>query len=65
MPKHRPKFHIYSAECPNCGSRDTKIDLWGKEKLRRLLAASIGLAVGYLPSEIPMRCCECKASFNT
>ena len=65
MRKRPPKFHIYSAVCPNCGKQDTKIDVWGAQKLRQLLAATIALGVGYLPGNIPMRCCVCKTRFNT
>jgi len=65
MRSQSPKFHIYSAKCPHCGTQDTKIDIWSGENLKRLLAAGIALGVGYLPGNVPMRCCVCKTRFST
>jgi hypothetical protein len=62
--KRPPKFKVFSATCPKCGSKETQLDLLAAENLNRIpltvLTSSIMPGLG---TKVQMRCSVCKTKF--
>jgi hypothetical protein len=63
--KRPPKFRVFSARCPKCGSTDTKLDLKAAQNLKLvpLTAVITALTMPGLGTPVRMRCCICKSRF--
>src|SRR5437899_12812667 len=63
--KPPPKFRVFSARCPKCGSTDTKLDLTAVQNLKLvpLRALATALTLPGLGTPVKMRCCACKTRF--
>ena len=63
--KRPPKVRFFRANCPNCGSSDTKLDMTALENLKRvpLSVVTATLTLPGIGTPVRLRCCACKSRF--
>jgi hypothetical protein len=62
MGKHK-KLGLFAVKCPNCGSRNTKVDWLKVDNYRRIVLTSVVALFGFYRGGYERVCAECGHKF--